>query len=187
MRPPTSGTAATSALAILHPTTKYAAVQAIELGLAAPGAARLAGPWLWRLPPASSAASSRAALRRLVGMQALLVPLARASSFERLLHEISSLEPLPTDCRWSLSISVHGQRVRFRRMHRSSRMHCGHTARARAARSSPVDSYTHARPHARPPARTLRRASPGMLAPPTTCARWRSGCRARRLPWLYVP
>ena len=110
MRSPLPSASAGSTLAILHPTTKYAAVQAVELGLAAPGAARLAGPWLWRLPPTSSAASGRPALQQLVGVQALLVPLARASSFERLLHDVSSRDPLPPGCRWSLSISVHGQR-----------------------------------------------------------------------------
>ena len=110
MRSPLPSASAGSTLAILHPTTKYAAVQAVELGLAAPGAARLAGPWLWRLPPTCSAASGRPALQQLVGVQALLVPLARASSFERLLHDVSSRDPLPPGCRWSLSISVHGQR-----------------------------------------------------------------------------
>ena len=107
---PSTAAAAGSTLAILHPTSKYAAVQAVELGLAAPGAARLAGPWLWRLPPACSGTSGRPALQQLVGVQALLVPLARASSFERLLHDVSARDPLPPGCRWSLSISVHGQR-----------------------------------------------------------------------------
>ena len=63
----TCNAVAGSTLAILHPTTRYAAVQAVELRLAAPGAAQLAGPWLWRLPASCSTASGRPALQQLVG------------------------------------------------------------------------------------------------------------------------
>ena len=111
----TCNAAAGSTLAILHPTTRYAAVQAVELRLAAPGAAQLAGPWLWRLPASCSTASGRPSLQQLVGVQALLVPLARASSFERLLDDLASRDPLPAGCRWSLSVAVHGQRSKAAR------------------------------------------------------------------------
>ena len=106
--PPAPATSTGSALAILKPTTKYAAVQAVELGLAVPGAARLAGPWLWRLPEASETSS----LARLVGLQMLLVPVARAATFVQLLDDVSAHVALPQDCRWALTYSAHGRRAR---------------------------------------------------------------------------
>lgn len=92
-------------LVVLKPTTKYAALQEAELKLAAPGAARLAGQ-LWRLPPALAESS----LEPLVGLQQLLQPLVRASSFELLLAELAR-EPLPP-ASWTLHFAAHGGAAR---------------------------------------------------------------------------
>ena len=89
-----------AALVVLKPSTKYAALQEAELKLAAPGAARLAGQ-VWRLPPALAEAS----VEPLVGLQQLLRPLVRASSFELLLAELAR-KPLPP-ASWTLHFAAH--------------------------------------------------------------------------------